>query len=318
MDGGQCPYVAHLRQRRWIYPRLRARARHGKRQLHLRLFSRRQSGLDQLGGNTLTLSATNGYLGPTTVLGGTLAVANSEHLLGSTLIAPTSGSIVFNPVASHAYSLGGLGGTGNIALQDSAGTAIALSVGGNNADSTYSGADGSGSLTKIGWGTLTLNHASNTCGGGVTVNNGEMDLAATGSLSTGSTGNLCVGPKRFWESGDLGQRWSRLVVSWMWIIGTGRNPSVLTLSSGTAGSLTVAGSTVVGRAAVGTDPSNISAIFAQTGGSSTFAGVLIVGYNGSATSLFEIGGGGARPTTPPTASTSASGATANLRFTAPA
>ena len=97
-------------------------------------------GLAKLGGNTLTLSATNGYLGPTTVLGGTLAVANSGALLGSTLIAPTSGSIVFNPVASHAYSLGGLGGSGNIALQDSAGTAIALSVGGNNADSTYSGA----------------------------------------------------------------------------------------------------------------------------------------------------------------------------------
>ena len=89
----------------------------------------------------------------------------------STLIAPTSGSLVFSQsVTNCAFALGGLSGSGNISLQNDAASPIALTVGGNNGSTLYSGAlSGSGSLTKIGAGTLVLS-GSNSYTGGTTVN----------------------------------------------------------------------------------------------------------------------------------------------------
>ena len=96
----------------------------------------------------LTLTAAGTFGGPTTVIAGTLDLANGKSLQSSTLIAPTTGSVVFDhSVASHAFTLGGLSGQGNIVLQDGSGTAIALTVGGNNGSTTYGGSlSGSGSL----------------------------------------------------------------------------------------------------------------------------------------------------------------------------
>ena len=59
--------------------------------------------------------------------------------------------------AQTAVTLGGLEGRGNLALQNASGGAVALNVGNNNADTTYSGVlSGPGTLVKIGTGTLTL------------------------------------------------------------------------------------------------------------------------------------------------------------------
>ena len=78
-------------------------------------------------------------------------------------------------------------------MQDSAGTAIALTVGGNNGSTTYAGSlSGSGSLITTGAGTLTLT-GSNTCNGGVTVSSGGLAVASTGSLTTPSGKNLYIG-----------------------------------------------------------------------------------------------------------------------------
>ena len=69
----------------------------------------------------LTLSGSNTFSGTTTISGGTLNLSNSAALQGSTLVAPPSGSLVFDHgVSSHAFSLGGLSGTGNLSLQDNA------------------------------------------------------------------------------------------------------------------------------------------------------------------------------------------------------
>lgn len=55
------------------------------------------------------------------------------------------------------FITGGLQGTSNLALQDAVGGAITLQTGNNDATTTYRGAlSGSGGLTKIGTGTLTL------------------------------------------------------------------------------------------------------------------------------------------------------------------
>jgi len=73
----------------------------------------------------------------------------------------------------------------NLALTNTAGSAVALSVGGNNASTTYAGVmSGGGSLVKAGSGTLTLTGA-NTYSGGTTVNGGA--LAGT---TTGIRGNM--------------------------------------------------------------------------------------------------------------------------------
>ena len=54
-------------------------------------------GLAVLGTNTLTLTAASTFTGPTTVSGGTLDLDNGLALQNSTLIAPPTGSLVFDP-----------------------------------------------------------------------------------------------------------------------------------------------------------------------------------------------------------------------------
>jgi autotransporter-associated beta strand protein len=129
------------------------------------------------------LSAANTYSGNTTVAAGTVTLRNTLALQNSTL---TSGGIVFaSNVVSHAFTLGGLGGNGNLSLQDSPGSTpnpVVLSVGNNGASTVHSGIlSGKGRLVKIGSGTLTLGGA-NTYLGTTAVSNGT--LLVTGSLPT--------------------------------------------------------------------------------------------------------------------------------------
>ena len=68
--------------------------------------------------------------------------------------------------------------------------AVTVIVGTNNATTTYSGvmSGASGSLTKFGYGTMTLT-GNNTYGGATTINGGEILLGnntATGSLNPSS------------------------------------------------------------------------------------------------------------------------------------
>ena len=145
-------------------------------------------GLTVLGTNAMTLTASNGFTGSTTVSSGTLVLANTggvgwEH---SNRTAP--GSLVFSSsVTSHAFTLGGLGGSGNLGLQDNATVPIALTVGGNNGNSTYAGVLSSpGALTKVGTGLLTL-IGSNTYSGNTTVSGGTLQV---GDGSAGHDGSL--------------------------------------------------------------------------------------------------------------------------------
>ena len=69
---------------------------------------------------------------------------------------------------------------------------MALTVGGNNASTTFAGTlSGSGSLTKVGTGTLKLSAASNTYTGATTVNAGTLELA-TASGGIGASSSLTV------------------------------------------------------------------------------------------------------------------------------
>ena len=111
-------------------------------------------GLTKLGTYSLTLTAANTFIGPTTVTGGTLALTNNGALQNSTVAVPTPGvgSISFAGTGTS-YAFGGLSGAGYLSLQNTASSAVALTVGGNNSSTTYSGTlngSGSSTLRKIG------------------------------------------------------------------------------------------------------------------------------------------------------------------------
>jgi autotransporter-associated beta strand protein len=137
------------------------------------------------GAGTQVLAGADTFSGPTTVSGGTLTLANQDALQNSTLAA-ASGSVLFDQaVAGHAFTLGGLSGSGDLALQDNAATpdAVALTVGGDGQSTTYSGdLSGPGSLTKAGSGTLTVS-APQSYGGATSIDGGTLQLDSFSAIN---------------------------------------------------------------------------------------------------------------------------------------
>jgi autotransporter-associated beta strand protein len=155
------------------------------------------------GAGTLTLGTANTFGGTTLVAGGSLLLGDPAALAQSTLDI-SGGSMSFG--ALTAATLGGLTGTGTLALTNSASAPVAVSVGNNSLSTTFSGVlSGSGSLTTVGSGTLTLT-ASNSYTGGTTVASGTLaaqnaaaipsgsllEIDAGGSLVLGMTGSAYI------------------------------------------------------------------------------------------------------------------------------
>ena len=164
-------------------------------------------GVTKLGGNNLYLSGANSYTGPTTISGGTLQIGNALALQYST-VAISSSTAVLN-LNGYSATLGGLSGAGNIALPG-----VALSVGNNSATTTYSGnLSGSGSLTKIGGGELTL-AGSNSYTGSTIVGAGTLLAKTTAALpgynasakvsaSSGAVLAVSVGGSNEWTAANV-------------------------------------------------------------------------------------------------------------------
>ena len=145
--------------------------------------------LTKIGAGTQTLSGANTYTGATTVAAGTLSLSNQFAMQSSTVVM-NGGALQFDQsVSGNAFTIGGLAATSSgagydIALQNnaSASAAVALTVGGNNASTTYAGVlSGAGSLTKAGTSILTLT-GTNTYGGGTSINAGTLSIGSTDAL----------------------------------------------------------------------------------------------------------------------------------------
>lgn len=135
-------------------------------------------GVTKFGTGVQTLGGANTFSGKTAVYGGSVQLTHSQALQGSTV---TTGGVVFDSsVASHAFTFGGLSGATNLALTDNGSNAVALTVGANNATTTYGGVlSGGAGLTKSGTGTLLLT-GNNTYSGATNITSGTLRIATPG------------------------------------------------------------------------------------------------------------------------------------------
>ncbi|HET6246658.1 MAG TPA: autotransporter-associated beta strand repeat-containing protein [Tepidisphaeraceae bacterium] len=152
--------------------------------------------LVQSGPAALTLTGSNTFTGTTTVSGsGGIILANGNALSGSTVAV--SPQITFSPLSVDSYTFGGLTGSGALSLADTSSAPIALTIGTNNLNATYSGnitGASASSLTKLGTGTQILSGSNAGFAGTTAINGGVLEAAQTISLSGYTTpGQISVG-----------------------------------------------------------------------------------------------------------------------------
>ncbi|HTS16529.1 MAG TPA: autotransporter-associated beta strand repeat-containing protein [Verrucomicrobiae bacterium] len=145
------------------------------------------------GTGTLILANTaDAYAGDTTISAGVLKLGASNVLPNGTGNVNVNGGTL--DMAGFSDTINGLNGGGTV--DNSTGTGNTLTVGNNNANSTFSGViqntSGSLAITKTGTGTLTLSGtAANTYSGLTTVSGGELDLNKTAGVNA-IGGNLTI------------------------------------------------------------------------------------------------------------------------------
>lgn len=141
--------------------------------------------LTKAGAGTLQLGGANTHTGETVLSAGILALANTNALQNSTLVASISNAVTFGVAGTNTYNIGSLRGAGNIALG-----ANTVSVGANNLANQYTGViSGTGGVTKVGTGVLNFTGA-NTYTGTTLVSDGYLGIYSVNALqaSTLDTG----------------------------------------------------------------------------------------------------------------------------------
>ena len=141
-------------------------------------------GLTKAGTGTSTLSGANTFIGATTINGGTLRASGGVAIADTSQVTLANTAGVSLDVANNETigNLSGGGATGgNVTLN---GNTLTVNEAGST---TFSGvASGTGGITKLGAGTLTLSGA-NTYTGTTTVTAGSLALGAANALANGSS-----------------------------------------------------------------------------------------------------------------------------------
>jgi autotransporter-associated beta strand protein len=147
------------------------------------------AGLSKLGANILTVSAASTHTGPTTVLAGTLRLADQLAAQNSILAVQSGATVQWDAgVTANAFTVGGLSGAGIATLTNTGSAGVALTIGGSNATTAFSGTlGGAGSLVKQGTGTQTLSGTGITYTGSTTVNAGTLVLDGANTYAASST-----------------------------------------------------------------------------------------------------------------------------------
>ncbi len=131
----------------------------------------------------LAFTGTNTYSGDTTV-----GVGNGLDTLAANTLSPNSTYIINGTLGVGAFignqTIGALSGASTGQIQTNGNT---LTTGGNNATTTFAGKflAGSGGLTKVGTGTMTLSGTGSVLTGAMAVNGGTLSL--TGTLTDTTT-----------------------------------------------------------------------------------------------------------------------------------
>jgi autotransporter-associated beta strand protein len=159
--------------------------------------------LTKQGTHTLTLSSANAFSGETRIIAGVLTLGHGSAMQNSGLNLATgdSGDLHFASSLGTA-TIGGLKGSRNLVLNDESSNGVTVTVGGNNASTTYLGIlSGAGGFTKVGTGTFTLGDAlanQATYSGDTTISGGTLYIAKgealSGNVALSSSATLDVGP----------------------------------------------------------------------------------------------------------------------------
>jgi fibronectin-binding autotransporter adhesin len=225
--------------------------------------------LTEVGSGTLVLGAANTYSGSTLISQGTLQLGNSLALQDSTLNIG-GGVLSFGTLTSA--TVGGLAGPGALALGNSTAAAVALSVGNNGFSTTYMGVlSGSGSLTKIGSGELTL-VGSNIYTGGTTIGAGTLQIGGGSGGSVFASTTVSNGGELLFNPG-LSSTYAGAISGIGSVVKAGSGSLMLSASSNySGGTILAAGSLVL---------SNTSGSALGSGSLSLQGGTLASGPSGS-------------------------------------
>ncbi len=161
---------------------------------------------------SVTFNNANTYTGFTTISAGTLVLGNQNAAQNSTILLGANNGLAFAN-GTTATTIGGLSNAGSsggsFALKDAGSNPVALTLGGNNMSTSYSGviSGAGGSLTKTGSGTIFLTGAS-TYTGGNSINGGVVvsTLTAGNGASSGIGAGVPTGSSLEFNGGTLFER----------------------------------------------------------------------------------------------------------------
>ena len=127
--------------------------------------------LTKSGAGVLTLNAANTFSGTSAVSAGTINLGHNSALQNQTVSVATGATLTF-AAGVTAPTVANLAGDGSVALATATSQAVTLTAGSAGVNSTFSGSlTGSGGLTKVGGGTMTLT-ANQSYSGATTISGG--------------------------------------------------------------------------------------------------------------------------------------------------